>query len=178
MFLVGFMASGKSTIGPELAGRLGWKFVDLDSGIELRERKSIPEIFREKGEAGFRRAETAALEEFTSGLKQNSVVALGGGAFAQERNRELLRDWTTVFLNAPVEELWRRSQEDGIERPLRTDRTQFERLYAQRLPFYQRATITLETKGKNASSICDEIEQRLQLVKTTRSINSSAGDSK
>ncbi len=178
MFLVGFMASGKSTIGPELAGRLGWKFVDLDAGIELRERKSVPEIFREQGEAGFRRAEMAALEEFTSGLKQNSVVALGGGAFTQERNRELLRNWPTIFLNAPVEELWRRSQEDGIERPLRRDRAQFSRLYAERLPFYQQATITVETEGKNTSSICDEIERRLQRVNATRSINSSTGDSK
>lgn len=188
MFLVGFMASGKSTVGPELARRLGWEFVDLDSRIEARERKSIPAIFREHGEAGFRRAETAALQEVTGELKQGSVVALGGGAFVQERNRELLRGWPTVFLNAPLEELWRRSQEDGIERPLRKDREQFATLYAERLPFYREARITVNTADKDASSICAEIEHALQLeipnhpgrqdALRTGPINSSRGDSK
>lgn len=163
MFLVGFMASGKSTVGPELAHRLGWEFVDLDSRIESREQKSVPAIFRERGEQGFRRAETAALQELMQNLAQSSVVGLGGGAFAQQRNRELLQDWPTVFLNAPVDELWRRSQEDSVERPLRKDREQFSRLYAERLPSYTQATMTVETAGKDASSICWEIEQALRL---------------
>lgn len=167
MFLVGFMASGKSTIGPELARRLGWEFVDLDWRIEAREKKSIPAIFEEQGEAGFRRAEAAALQELTSGLKQNSVVALGGGAFAQEHNRQLLANRPTVFLSAPIEDLWRRSQEDRTERPLRKDRGQFNRLYAERLPFYREATVTVETAGKDTTSICDEIERALKLAITT-----------
>ncbi len=162
MFLVGFMASGKSTVGEALARRLSWDFVDLDSRIEAREQKSVPAIFREQGEPGFRRAETAALADLTGSLPQNSVVALGGGAFAQARNRELLRDWPTVFLSAPLEELWRRSQEDETERPLRKDRQQFARLYAERLPFYRQATITVETAGKDASAIAVEIERALQ----------------
>ena len=164
MFLVGFMASGKSTVGPELAHRLGWEFVDLDSRIESREQKSVPAIFRERGEQGFRLAETAALQELMQNLAQSSVVGLGGGAFAQQRNRELLRNWPTVFLHAPVDELWRRSQEDNIERPLRKDREQFSRLYAERLPHYTEATMTVETAGKDASSICWEIEQALRLT--------------
>ena len=65
MFLVGFMASGKSTVGRELARRLGWEFVDLDTRIESRERQGIPEIFRDRGEPGFRAAETLALAELT-----------------------------------------------------------------------------------------------------------------
>ncbi len=188
MFLVGFMASGKSTVGPELARRLGWEFVDLDSRIEARERKSILAIFRAQGEAGFRRAETAALRELTTGLERNSVVALGGGAFAQEQNRELLRDWPTVFLNAPLDELWRRSQQDGIERPLRKDREQFARLYTDRLPFYRQATISVETAGRDSSSVCGEIEQALRSAISAKSgrpdavraghPNSSRGDSK
>jgi shikimate kinase len=164
VFLVGFMASGKSTVGPELANRLGWEFADLDSRIESREQKTVPAIFRERGEAGFRLAETAALQDLMQNLAQSSVVGLGGGAFAQQRNRELLQDWPTVFLNAPAEELWRRSQADKIERPLRKDREQFSRLYAERLPFYREATMTVETAGKDASSICWEIEQALRLA--------------
>jgi shikimate kinase len=164
VFLVGFMASGKSTVGPELARRLGWEFVDLDSRIEAHEGKSVPEIFRDQGEVGFRQAESNALQLLTRSLERNSVVACGGGAFAQERNRELLQEWPTVFLNAPVEELWRRSQEDGIERPLRKDRNHFARLHAERLPFYRQATITVETSGRDVTSICAEIEAQGKLA--------------
>ena len=164
MFLVGFMASGKSTVGPELARRQGWQFVDLDSRIEAREQKTVAEIFREEGDPGFRRAETAALQELTQNLKNSSVIALGGGAFAQQRNRELLQNLPTVFLNAPLDELWRRSQQDGIERPLRKGREQFSQLYAERLSSYRQATITVETEGKDVASICSEIERALQMA--------------
>jgi shikimate kinase len=137
--------------------------VDLDSSIEARERKSVPEIFRDQGEPGFRRAESDALQHLTQSLERNSVVALGGGAFAQENNRALLRDWPSVFLNAPVEDLWQRSLAEGVERPLRKGRNQFARLHAERLPFYRQATITVETSGREVASICAEIEGALQL---------------
>jgi shikimate kinase len=187
VFLVGFMASGKSTAGPELSRRLGWDFVDLDSRIAARERRSVPEIFRDHGEAGFRLAESNALEHLTQSLERNSVVALGGGAFAQAKNRALLRDWPSVFLNAPVEELWQRSLADGIERPLRINRDQFARLHAERLPFYREATITVDTAGRDVASICAEIEAALHLQPGTeggrqaaaasRSSNSQSGES-
>jgi len=123
VFLVGFMGSGKSSVGRELARQLDWDFVDLDTRIESRERQTVPEIFRERGETGFRLAETDALRDLLAESGQpNRVVALGGGAFVQERNRELLRPWLSVFLEAPASELWQRSQSDGIERPLRGDR--------------------------------------------------------
>ena len=91
------------------------------------------------------------------------MVALGGGAFAQESNRTLLRNWPSVFLDAPVEELWQRSVSDGVERPLRKAREQFARLHAERLPSYREATITVETAGRDVASICAEIERALQL---------------
>src|SRR5271167_2198842 len=146
VFLVGFMASGKSSIGQELARRLGWDFVDLDARIESRERQTVLEIFRDRGEAGFRAAETSALGDLLSEpLERNRVVALGGGAFVQERNRELLRQWPSVFLEAPAAELWQRSLRDGVERPLRGDREQFAQLYAERLPFYRQASVVVAT---------------------------------
>jgi shikimate kinase len=163
VFLVGFMASGKSSVGRELARRLGWEFVDLDAHIETREQQSVPEIFRNHGEPGFRLAEAAALLDLTQSLERDSVVALGGGAFAQDKNRELLRSWPSVFLQAPVDELWRRSSEDQEIRPLRKDRDQFTRLYTERLPFYREATLSVETSGKDPASICAEIETALQL---------------
>jgi shikimate kinase len=164
VFLVGFMASGKSTVGPELARRLGWTFIDLDSHIEFREKQSIPEIFRNRGEDGFRAAETAALHNLIQDLEQDSIVALGGGAFAQAANRDLLSNRHTVFLEAPLDELWRRSQEDGIERPLRRDRAQFAQLYSQRLPFYRQAAVTVDTSGKNPAAICEGIEGAFNLA--------------
>ena len=89
VFLVGFMGSGKSSVGRELARQLDWDFVDLDTRIESRERQTVPEIFRERGETGFRLAETDALRDLLAESGQpNRVVALGGGAFVQERNRE------------------------------------------------------------------------------------------
>ncbi len=141
VFLVGFMASGKSSVGQELARRLDWDFVDLDARIESRERQTISEIFRDRGE----------------------VVALGGGAFAQPKNRELLRSWTSIFLEAPLDELWRRSLEDGAKRPLRKDDlAEFGRLYESRLPHYRQASVTVVTSGRDPASLCAEIERTLQ----------------
>lgn len=161
VFLVGFMASGKSSLGQELARRLRWDFVDLDSSIESREGQTIPEIFRDRGEHGFRLAETSALRDLTGSLERDSVVALGGGAFGQLENRELLRTWPSVFLEAPLEELWRRCVEHAKHRPLRTDRIEFARLYQYRLPFYRQATVTVVTSGKDQASLCAEIEGKL-----------------
>src|SRR6266446_10051488 len=121
IFLLGFMGSGKSSVGQELARRLRWDFLDLDARIEYRERRTIPEIFRDNGEPGFRLVETTALCELTESLERDTVVALGGGAFAQEKNRALILHWPTVFLEAPVDELWRRSSEEEDTRPLRKD---------------------------------------------------------
>ncbi len=163
MFLVGFMASGKTSVGRELARRLDWDFLDLDTLIESREHKSVPAIFRDHGEAYFRRAETAALHHLISDLRGDTVVALGGGAFVQEQNRQLLNDWPSVFLEAPSEELWRRCDEDSAERPLRKNKSQFAELYRERLPFYRMAKVTVETTGREVSAICEEIAGTLNL---------------
>jgi len=163
VFLVGFMASGKSTVGQELARRLDWDFVDLDARIESREQKSVPKLFRDRGETGFRLAETSALEDLlTASLQRDTVVALGGGAFVQERNRKLLEPWPSIFLDAPVAELWQRSLADAIERPLRENSDQFAKLHAERAPFYRQAKVTIVTSGKDPASICAEIERTLQ----------------
>ena len=165
VFLVGFMASGKTTVARELARRLDWDFVDLDARIESRERLTIPEIFRDRGEPAFRLAETGALRDLTESLHRNTVVALGGGTFAQPKNRELLRSWPSVFLEVPLDELWRRTLEDPVARPLRKDSlTDFARLYESRLPSYRQATMTVVTSGKDdLASVCGEIESKLQL---------------
>jgi shikimate kinase len=169
VFLVGFMGSGKNTVGEELARRLAWDFVDLDARVEAREGQSIPEIFQRQGEPAFRSAETSALRELTNTLVRDSVVALGGGAFVAETNRDLLRAWPSVFLDAPVSELWQRCLQheatDGSKRPLRSDPEQFAQLHEERLPFYREAALVVQTSGKGATAICEEIVRGLQLAR-------------
>jgi shikimate kinase len=185
VFLVGFMACGKSSLGQQLAQRLDWDFVDLDAHIEAREQQTIAEIFRDRGEPGFRVAETSALRDLTESLDRdtlkrdtflrNTVVALGGGAFAQSTNLELLRPWLSVFLDAPVDELWQRSVENAAQRPLRKDRTEFASLHQKRLPFYRQASVTLVTSGKDATALCVEIERTLHSWETTAGGKIGAG---
>ena len=164
VFLVGFMAAGKTTVGQELARRLDWDFVDLDAHIESREQQTIAEMFRDRGERGFRLAEAATLRHLTQSLERNTVVALGGGTFAQPKNFELLRPWRSIFLDTPLDELWRRTREDATKRPLRKDdRAEFESLYWQRRPSYTQATVTVVTAGKDLATICAEIERTFQL---------------
>jgi shikimate kinase len=157
--LVGFMGAGKSTVGAALGRRLGWPFEDLDVRIQAREKRSVEQIFRESGESVFRQLEHAALcsmvEEFGASAK---VVALGGGAFAQEKNTALLEQAgiTTIFLDAPVEELFRRCQEQQLERPLRRDLDEFRRLYESRRPRYLRAALRIETAGKSVEEVAAE----------------------
>jgi shikimate kinase len=170
VFLVGFMASGKTTVGEHLARRLGWDFVDLDSAIEARERQTIAEIFRDRGEGEFRVVEASTLRELTESLARDTVIALGGGTFASPENRELLRHWPSIFLEAPVGELWKRSMEDVTKRPLRKDDpSAFALLHEHRLPFYREATKTIVTSGKDPASLCAEIESILQIWGKTES---------
>src|SRR5947209_4309481 len=86
--LVGFMGGGKTTLGRRLARNLGVKFVDLDEEIEKRAGQRISEIFKKKGEKGFRRLETQALAR---ALKTAGVVATGGGLVTQSKNRRVLK---------------------------------------------------------------------------------------
>lgn len=139
IFLVGFMGSGKSTIGRALAQRLGWRFRDLDSAIEAEQYNTIPHIFETQGEAAFREIETAALRrQLEEARGQDLVLALGGGAFAQTVNRELLRDEATVWLDCTLERAQARVAHDP-HRPNARDPERFARLYAERRPAYAQA---------------------------------------
>jgi shikimate kinase len=107
IYLVGFMGSGKSTVGRRLAEALGWTFVDLDDDIEAATGRTIADIFSNDGEQAFRDAEHAALQARVSG--SNAVVALGGGAFTFVRNRDVMKGaGTSVWLDCPFELALRR----------------------------------------------------------------------
>jgi shikimate kinase len=171
VFLVGFMGAGKSSVGRALGQRLNWLFEDLDDRIEAREGRTVAELFRDAGESEFRRAEHAALQHVLQELRGGCarVVALGGGAFVQEENAALLRaaGMPTVFLDAPVEELWQRcraqANETGAERPLLRSMEQFRRLYETRRRIYSKASLKIQTGGRAVEAIAVEIEEALSL---------------
>jgi shikimate kinase len=173
VILVGFMGAGKSSVGRVLAEHLGWTFEDLDDRIEEREKQTVEEIFRNAGEDGFRRAEREALKELLHGLHSGAekVIALGGGAFVEESNLRLIAaaNFPTVFLDAAVEELWKRcrqqSESQGLERPLLRSLQGFRELYEKRRPYYLRATLRQETDGMAVEEIAAELVQALGRVR-------------
>ena len=163
--LVGFMGAGKSSVGAALSRQLGWPFVDLDERIQSREGRTIEEIFRQSGEAAFRREEQAALRDLLRDFASSSVViALGGGAFVQAENAALLKrsGIPTVFLDAPVEELFRRCQEQQLDRPLRRDQEQFRQLHEVRRAGYLGAGMRIETSGKDVDMVAAEVARSLK----------------
>jgi shikimate kinase len=170
VFLVGYMGAGKSSVGLALSRQLGWPFEDLDERIQAREGLSIEQIFQRSGEIAFRRAEHLALRELLSQLGTSPrVVALGGGAFIQEDNAVLLEEAgaSVIFLDAPVEELFRRCQQEQVkERPLRGNLEQFRRLYEARRPHYMAARLCVNTAGKDVESIAAEITASVGLSKS------------
>jgi shikimate kinase len=165
--LIGFMASGKTSVGRALGRILGWTFHDLDTVIEATEGRTVPAIFRDSGEPAFRRAEHNALSTLLKELSFLSpgVIAVGGGAFVQPVIRELLSqgDIEVVWLDAPVEELWQRCSRDSTVRPLARDLNQFRQLYDQRRKHYTEAGLHLDTSGKEVERIAKELIDRLGL---------------
>jgi shikimate kinase len=141
LYLVGFMAAGKTTIGKALADQLGWTFADLDDDIEAAARRSISEIFETEGETEFRRLEKEALRGRVRTIERGcpTVLALGGGAYAQPGNFELVRDnGVTVWLDCPFETVKQRVAM-ATHRPLARDPERFEQLYNERRQAYSRA---------------------------------------
>jgi shikimate kinase len=168
VFLVGFMGAGKSSVGRALGQRLNWGFEDLDDRIEAREGRTVAEIFRDSGESEFRRAEHAALQQVLEELRGGvaKVVALGGGTFAQEQNYEAIQACgvPTVFLDAPLPELWQRcAQQLDAKRPLMTSQNRFRETHEARLPYYTKASRRIDTMGKQVDVIVTEIAQMLKL---------------
>lgn len=159
LVLVGFMGSGKSTVGRLLAQRLAFHFSDLDERIESAAGASIPTIFSTRGEASFREIEMHELQLALGAARQRpSVLALGGGTITQEGNWHAVHQagGCSIFLEVPLEELLARCA--GIaNRPLFRDETSFRDLYFRRLDAYRRAQLTVPAGSGTPAQVADRI---------------------
>jgi shikimate kinase len=159
LYLVGFMCSGKTTVGRLLADRLGWDFVDLDQAIEAAQGRSVAAIFDAQGEEHFRNIETEAIRAHTRMVRggRPMVLALGGGAFLRDQNYELLEDHgVTVWLDCPLE-IARRRLETCHDRPLARDPEKFAALYQSRRESYARADYRIEIASDDTEAAVEAI---------------------
>lgn len=155
--IVGYMGSGKSSVGRLLARRLGWEFVDLDREIERKERRTIPEIFEEFGEGRFRELEHEALLASLDDAGGGRIVACGGGTVVHPGSREALREVATVFLEEDVGVLYERTR--GSRRPLRAGNPEeFGHRYSDRVEHYREvADLTVSMKNRPKDQVAEEI---------------------
>ena len=155
--LIGFMGSGKSTVGRELHSRLGYELVDMDTVIEQRQGRPITRIFEENGEEYFRDLETGLLRELNDANPARRILSTGGGVVGREENRELLRKMGyVVWLQAPVEVIAERTGRNR-ERPLlhtEDPLAKIEALLEKRKPWYaETAHLMVDTAGLDGGEL-------------------------
>jgi shikimate kinase len=159
IYLVGFMAAGKTTVARALADRLGWRADDIDELIEARERRTVADIFARSGEPYFRALERDILHLLLP--LRHLVVATGGGTFMDPDNRAAINiDGFSVWLDVPFDELLARIPADG-RRPLAADRAQLERLYAVRQGAYANARLRIDARGVRPDEVAERIIEAL-----------------
>jgi shikimate kinase len=160
IYLVGFMAAGKTTVARALAKRLDWQAVDVDELIERREHLTVSEIFSKRGEAYFRTLEREVLLDQAG--PRHLVVATGGGTFADPQNRAAInQDGVSVWLDVPLDRLIGRVPADG-RRPLAADRAGFERLYHQRRAAYEQAHVRLDAGRASVDALVEQLVDWLE----------------
>lgn len=162
IILIGFMGSGKSSVGRLVAHRTGLHFVDTDALVEKQEGKSIPEIFTEQGEEHFRYVERLMLEEISH--ETGMVLATGGGIVLREDNRQSLRDiGFVVWLTANEDEIFRRVSRNTNRPLLQTadPRAVVKNLFAARRELYQQtADCVIDSSGMPHRAVADRIISR------------------
>ena len=165
-YLAGFMASGKSTIGPMVANTLGWIFFDLDKEIEKRENRKITKIFEEEGEDYFRRKETEILKEISEG--KNLIISLGGGTLIIQENRKFIKkSGNLICLSSSPEVAYRRLKHKRDRPILLADNNEdaaenvvierIESLMKERMKYYQKADYFIDTDKESIGTTVDKI---------------------
>ncbi|HEY6804231.1 MAG TPA: shikimate kinase [Pyrinomonadaceae bacterium] len=147
--ITGFMGCGKSEVASRLAVCLNQSFTDLDELITTTTGRTPAQLIREEGERAFRAIETEVLRELLD--NEPGVVALGGGAWIEEVNRDLIqtKEAVTVWLDTPFELCWERIAASSEDRPLGSTREQASARYEQRRPVYQLANITITVDAQD-----------------------------
>jgi shikimate kinase len=161
--LTGFMGSGKSTVGPLIAERLGWRFVDADDVIESEAGIPIPDIFARHGEAAFRQREHAAIAHLAANY--HLVLALGGGAIETEAIRDLLlNDEGTLLVHLEVELETTIARCVGTEntRPILADKANLASRYHRRLPLYRTAHVSIAVDQLTPHEVAEQVVQALR----------------
>lgn len=159
LYLVGFMGSGKSTVGRGVARHLGWRFADLDEDIEAKAQMPISRIFETEGEESFRKLETEVLRWRVQDIARGVpwVLAVGGGCFAREDNFEIIQNHgISIWLDAPLEMILARVA-GSSHRPLAKDPAKFRQLYAERRAAYERADFRIEIGPGGSPAAVEEI---------------------
>lgn len=160
IYIVGFMAAGKTTVARALARHLAWRAEDIDERIEAREHRSIAAIFAREGEAYFREVERQVLYDLLP--VRHAVVATGGGTFVDPDNRAAInRDGFSIWLDVPLEQLIGRLPSDG-RRPLAGGRAQLEALYERRTAAYQSAHFRLDASGARPAELVERILEKVE----------------
>ncbi|WP_242205521.1 shikimate kinase [Aestuariivivens insulae] len=164
--LIGYMASGKSTLGKMLAEKLNYNFIDLDDYIEASENKTVSDIFKTKGEIYFRKQETHYLKALLES-KNNIVLSLGGGTPCFGNNMDMIldaEDVKSIYLKASIKALAKRLKTEKSKRPLiahiETDDLLMEFIgkhLFERSPFYAKAHTVLTTDNKKETDIVEEL---------------------
>jgi len=155
IYLVGFMAAGKTSLAREVGRRLGWPVEDVDERIEARERRSVATIFAAEGEAYFRAVERAVVQEFL-GLR-HTVVATGGGTFAEPDSRTLIKaDGAVFWIDVPLPQIIARLPLDG-SRPLAASRAQLDGLYEARRLAYAHAHVRLDGARASIGELAEQV---------------------
>jgi len=166
IYLTGFMASGKSTIGPILANTLGWDFFDLDKVIEADAGKSIRKIFEENGESNFREIETNTLSRLS--VLENYIISLGGGTVASEKNLEIIKSsGYLIYLESSPEETYKRLRFkrdrpellfDGDEEPTKVEFLEkINLLLKKRILYYNQADLKINTDNCRVGKTVDKL---------------------
>ncbi|MBR6013343.1 MAG: shikimate kinase [Selenomonadaceae bacterium] len=166
LILIGFMGTGKTSLGKLLANKLGRGFIDLDQKIEKDSEMTIPEIFEKHGEKFFRELEKKAVREISE--RKNLVIATGGGTVKDPENFQLLKDsGMIVCLTCDAEEIFRRTERRG-ERPVLDgggeERLEtIKKLLEEREKFYSQADYTIDTTDWSPMQIMNDICDHLRI---------------
>jgi len=155
IYLVGFMAAGKTSVAQDLGRRLDWRVEDVDARIEERERRSIADVFSQEGEPYFRAVERQVVLDLIP--LRHAVVATGGGTFLDSDSRAIIKtDGAVFWLDVPLVELVDRMPQDG-SRPLATTIAQLERLYLLRRAAYEEAHVRIDAASQSVGALVDLI---------------------